>query len=48
MTHYKDLSSLSTIDDPFTFRSMHAFMDFCIYEYREYADDDPDLDFKPA
>ncbi|MDT8420396.1 MAG: hypothetical protein RQ754_08195 [Desulfuromonadales bacterium] len=38
MTHFKGLSSLSTIADPFIFRSMHAFMAFCIYEYREYAD----------
>ena len=45
MTHFKCLSSLSSIDDPLTYRSMHAFMAFCIYEYREYADVDPDLDF---
>ena len=41
MTHFKDLPSLSTIDDPLIYRSMHAFMAFCIYEYKEYADDDP-------
>jgi hypothetical protein len=32
MTHFKSLSSLSSIDDPLIYRSMHAFMAFCIYE----------------
>jgi len=45
MTHFKDLPSLSTIDAPLIYRSMHSFMAFCIYEHMQYADDDPDLLF---
>ena len=48
MIHFKCLTDLSSIDDPLTFRSMHSFMAFCIYEHRQYADDDPELNFALA
>ena len=48
MSHFKCLSSLSSIDDPLIYRSMHSFMAFCIYEHMQYADDDPDLNFTLA
>jgi hypothetical protein len=44
MTHYKCLPSLSSIDDPLIYRTMHSFMAFCIFEHMQYADDDPDFE----